>query len=350
MYATAIQGTWKKPLFSGLALAALWGCAYLLGPLAPFLALALPLVVCPAFAQGRTWLAMALPFVPMSAYWAGGGELTLGLLILLCPGLCLLVQLLSRRYRLSLHAEAALFAAAFAAGALGMLARVSAMLGGTLFSQLAEAVIAYIKQSVSGGSILYKLVSVGYLTVPDAYANTTALQLGNLIVLAPALQRELLNMLRLRLTEGFASYIPSLLVQGAVLTGLFAAMRAARARSLAHPGEAPPPRFAAFKLTRGEQGAMLILCVITLLTAFSANSFFSLLSSLTYAGFAAVYQLVGAAVLVAVLSARKPGGMALYGGLAAVLYLVFPIGLLMLGLVDQFAHLRDGGPKMPKEE
>jgi len=348
MDATAIPGAWKKPLWQGLAIAALWGLAYMFAPLAPFLALALPLFVCPAFAQGRAWFALLMPLAPATAYFAAGGDTALSLLIPLCPYLCLLVQALGRRYRLDLHAETAAYAAAFAAGAVGMLLRLGVMLGGPLFTQLADTAVNAVQQSVTGGNLLYKLVSLGYLTVPDAYADTAAIQLGNLILIAPSLRRELLNMLRLRLTEGLTGWIPSLLVQGAILVGLFSALRTERVRAR-KAGDAPP-RFAALRLTRGEQGAMLVLCVATLLTAFSDDAFLSLLSSLTYAGFSTVYQLLGAAVLITLLSARHPERAALYGLIAALLYLVFSVGLFMLGVVDQSIHLRDAGPNMPKEE
>ncbi len=348
MYATAIPGAWKKALWRGLAVAALWAVAYLFSPLAPLMALTLPLAVYPAFAQGYAWFAFALPLAPATAWFAAGGDAVLGLTIPLCPYLCLFADVLRRRYRLSLHGEAVASAGAFAVGAVAMLLRLSVLLGGSLFPRLAETVVASVGQSVTGGNLLYRLVSVGYLTVPETYADSAALQLGSLILIAPSLKQELLNMLRLRLTEGLTDWVPSLLVQGAVLVGGFSALSAARVRARKTGGELP--RFSAFRLTRQEQGAMLVLCIVTLLAAFAGDGFPALLSSLTYAGFSAVYQLLGAAVAVALLAARRPERIVWYGLLAAFLYIVFPIGLFMLGMVDQFVHLRGDGPQTPKEE
>jgi hypothetical protein len=348
MYATAIPGAWKKALWRSLAVVSLWACAYLFSPLAPLMALALPLAVCPAFAQGYAWFALALPLAPATAWFAAGGDPVLGLLIPLCPYLCLLANVYRRRYRLSLHGEAVACAGAFAVGAVGMLLRLSALLGGSLFPRLAETAVGTVQNSITGGNVLYSLVSVGYLTVPAVYADSAAIKLGNLILIAPSLKQELLNMLRLRLTEGLTDWVPSLLIQGAVLVGVFSALFAARARAK-KSGDASP-RFAAFSLSRAEQGAMLALCLVTLLAALAGTGFPALLSSLAYTGFSTVYQLLGAAVVVALLSGRRPKRTVWYGILAAVLYVVLPIGLFMLGMVDQFVHLRGDGPQLPKEE
>ncbi|MDD3214030.1 MAG: hypothetical protein PHY64_10155, partial [Eubacteriales bacterium] len=176
--------------------------------------------------------------------------------------------------------------------------------------------------------------------LPDAYTGSRAFQLGNLMFLNPSLERELLNMLRLRLSEGFASWIPSLLVQGALIIGVFTALLTAHSRARKTPGATPAPLFRSLKLTRTEQGYMLALCLITLLAGLVDNTFLSLLSTLTYAGFSTVYQLLGAAVLIAMLSRNHPQRAPIYGILSALIYLAVPIALFLLGLFDQFIRLR----------
>lgn len=344
MDAAAIPGTWKRTLWQSLAFAAFWGCAYLFSPFAPVMALALPLLVCPIFAQGYTFFSLSLPLAPMTAFLAAGGDTAIGILLPVCPYLCLMIISLGRRWRLNLHAEMAACAGAFGIGAMGMLFRIRLQLGGALFPKLADAIVGMIQNSVSGGSILYRLVNFGILTLPDAYTGTRAFQLGNLTLLNPSLQHELLNMLRLRLSEGFASWIPSLLVQGALIIGVFTALVTARTRASRTPGAPPPPRFASLKLSRTEQGYMLALCLITLIAGFTDNAFLTLLSALTYAGFSTVYQLLGAAVLIAILSRGHPQRAPLYGVLLALIYLAMPIALFLLGIFDQFVRLRGAEP------
>ena len=88
---------------------------------------------------------------------------------------------------------------------------------------------------------------------------------------------------------------------------------------------------------------MLALCIGTLLTSFSDSSLTSLLCVLLYATFTTVYQLLGAAVMVFSLSRRHPERKALYAVLAGILYLLFPVALFLLGVVDQFVNLRAFG-------
>jgi hypothetical protein len=350
MDATATRGTWKRTLWQSLVFVALWGVTYLFAPLAPFLSLLLALLVCPAFMRGEVWFAVCLPLASASAFLLSGGDMVLGLLTLSSPYLSLLAVSLSRNRRLSLHAQAVAIGAAFIVSALAMLTRFSAMLGGVLFSSLADAAVRTLEHSVMGGSVLYRLVSLGILSLPDVYANTHAFKLGNLVLLEPALQRELLNMLRLRLNEGLTSWVPSLLMQGALITGLFTALSSARAHGRGTTGVSDTPRFQDLQLSHTEQGALFILCILTLLAAFAGDSLLSLLSTLAYAAFAAVYQLLGAAVLISLLARRHPERATLYGFLAALLYLAFPIALFMLGLIEQFIHLRGETPYHPKEE
>ncbi len=347
MDATATRSAWKRNLWQGLVFAALWGVTYLFTPLAPFLSLLLALLVCPAFARGDVWFAVCLPLAPASAFLLSGGDLILGFLALSSPYLSLLATSLGNRRRLNLHAQAVAVSAAFVVSALAMLTRLGAMLGGVWYTSLADVAVRTLEHSAMGGSVLYRLVSLGILSLPDAYANTYALKLGNLVLLDPALQRELLNMLRLRLNEGLASWVPSLLMQGALATGLFAALSSVRARG---QGTSDAPHFRDLQLSRAEQGALFILCIVTLLAAFAGNSFLSLVSALAYAAFSAVYQLLGAAVLISLLARRHPERAVLYGFLAAFIYLAFPIVLFMLGLIDQFVHLRGETPYHPKEE
>ena len=340
MDATASLILWKKHLWQALAIGILFACAYLLPPLSLPVSLTLALIVCPAFIQGEVWFALGLPLAPMVAYLVTGGDILFALWIPLCPYLCLLTVSFAPRWRLSFSLEALLCVASYLIAALGMLARAGELLGGALIPQLADYATGKVQNSVMAGTILYKLTNIGFLTVPDAYRNAAGLQLGGMVVLNPLLQHELINMLRLRLNENLSVVIPSLLIQGALIVGLFTALftQRARAHKLGKPETAP--LFRTLHLPRREQGYMLAVCIGTVLTSFTDHSFVSLLCALLYAAFGAVYQLLGAAVLVFVLARRHPKRTVLYGFAATALYLLFPMALLLLGLADQFVNLR----------
>ena len=147
-------------------------------------------------------------------------------------------------------------------------------------------------------------------------------------------------MLLLRLNEGLAQWIPSVLMHGAVIMGLSTALATERARARHADASQPMPSFTLLRLSRREQGFMLALCVAIVLTSFSDNQVTSLVCSLMYAAFSAVYQLVGAAVMVFLFGKRHPSRVPLYGMLAAFLYLVFPVALFLLGVIDQFMNFR----------
>jgi hypothetical protein len=350
MDVTATSNTWKRVLRQSVAFAALWVCSYLFPPIAPFVSLLLPLIICPAFARGWLWFALGLPIAPLTAFLLGGGDWALVLMISVCPYLSLLLFAQARSRRIGLHAEIIGYFAAFVLGGLCMLARVSVLLGGDLFSQLSETIVSALQSSLQSGNILYRLVTLGVLAVPEAYADSAAIQLGNVILLDPGLQRELLNMLRLRLTESFTQWIPTYLMQGAVIVGVWTALLTARAHARRNAASQPTPAFRQLSLTRREQGYVLALCLIALVCGFMGSSLFSLLSTVTYAAFSAVYQLLGAAVAVEMLSRRHPNRLILYGLLIALVYLVVPFALFLLGVADQFLHLRGSNPNLPEEE
>ncbi|NLI22047.1 MAG: hypothetical protein GX418_10955 [Clostridiales bacterium] len=344
MDATATPGAWKRFVWQPLAFAALLGCVYLFAPLAFVLAFLLPLAVCPAMTEGKTWFALSVPLAPSLGYLLAGGDPIIGAMLPLFPFLCLPVVSFRRRLRISLVGETLLVTAAFVLSALAMLVRLSELINGPLFPGIAEYVVDTIRGSLYSGAILYRLTNAGVLTLPDAFANAMALQLGDLVWLHPALQTELLNMLRLRLNEAFTQWIPALLMQGGLLVGLLSTLAAERAR--ARRDGTVPPAFRQVRLSRREQGYVLVLCLGVVATSFSDQPVTALVCLLMYAAFSAVCQIQGAAVMVALLTRRHPGRAPLYGLLAALLYALFPLSLFILGVADQFVNLRAAGKRI----
>lgn len=349
MDATATLGTWKRYLWHTIAFGVLVGCVYLLPPLAFVVAFTLSLIVCPAFSDGDIWYALALPLAPAIGFFASGGDAYFSVLLTMFPYLCLLVVAAKQRWRMTFLMEILLCTGAFLLSALGMLIRLSELLGGPLFQSLSQYVVDWIQGSPLSGNILYQLTQFGFLTVPDAYRDTAAFQLGSFVLLNPPLQKELLNMLRLRLNEGFAQWIPSILMQGSIILGLFTALTTERARSRKATVPLPIPSFTLLRLSRREQRFMLALCIGIVLTSFSDNAVTSLVCALMYAAFVSVYQLLGAAIMVFTFSRRHPERAVLYGILAALIYLIFPVALFLLGVVDQFIKFRTSGIQ-PKDQ
>lgn len=312
--------------------------------------LLLPLVCCYLYGRGLMAVAFVLPLAPAAAFAYGGGDATLALLLLALPYLCLAAVLLARRLRWSFTTKTVLCIAAYLAIGLGMAAQVRHMLGVSLFSGLSGYAVAKLGASAQAGNLLYRLASFGYLAVPEGLRDVAGLQLGGYVLLNPVLQRELLNMLRLRLTESLYVWLPTLLVQGALILGLFAALLEGRGQAHAAANAAQAPLFRTLHLPRREQRYMLLLCIGTVLASFSSQSYAVLLCAVLYAAFSGVYQLLGAAVLIYQLGAKHPARAPLYGTLAAVLYAVFPLALFLLGLMDQFMRLRAPTQPQHKEE
>ena len=350
MDGVVIQGFWKRNLWQTLAAGLLLACAYAFPPAAAPISLLLPLAVCPAYAAGKLWFALGLPFGVLLAGVLGGGPLPLMAILPVAP--CLSLLAVSPRFhrQLSLGGQAIACSAAFLLAALSMIGYLSLRLGGPLFASLTETTVARLEGSAWSGNVLYRLVTFGFLPLPDAYRSTAALRLGDWILINPPLERELINMLRLRLSEGLSVWVPQLLMHGAAAVGLFTALGAERARVKRLDDQSAMPAFRTLRLTRPMQGGMLVLCLGTVLTSFSDLPLPSLICMLMYSAFAAVYQLLGAAVVVYLPATRHPRRVRLYGLLAVALYVLFPIALFLLGVADQFLNLRTASLNHQEEE
>lgn len=343
MDATAAVGLWKKTVWQAFLCAALFALCYEAPPLAFAAMFLLPLLVCPAFARGEFWFALGLPLMPPVAGALAGLPLSAALFTLLPAALTLVAVTAARAMRRDFTRITLWSIAAYLLAALALTAYLRARLGGALFSGMAEYAVSRVQASLWSGSILYRLTLMGYLPMPAAYQSAVGLPIGDFLLLNPLLQRELVNLLRLRLNEDLTVLVPQALMQGALVLGLFTTLRAERAR-LTRAGEPKAaPLFRTLHLPRREQRYMLALCIGIVLTSFTDSAFLSLLCTLMYAAFAGVYQLLGAAAMVYLMARNHPQRAALYGLLAAALFALFPLALFILGMADQFFHLRAAG-------
>ncbi len=350
MDATAPPDTWKRSLWQALALLAFLAGGYYVPLLSLAAACLLPLIVCPAFVKGHVWFALALPLAPMAAFIASGGDLYIGLMLPLFAYLCLLTISFCHRRRVSFTLTILLCIGAMIAASLTLALRLGNLLGTPLSLGLADYITGQVDHSLLSGSILYRLTASGFLAVPEAYRNVAGIQFGNYILLNPLLRHELLNMLHLRLQEGFTQWLPTLLMQGSITIGLFTAFFTERVYATRLGGRAAKPLFRTLHLPRREQRFMLVLCILMVLTAFSNHALGALLSTLFYTAFMTIYQLLGAAVMIFLLARRRPERLTLYGIAAALLFIIFPLVLFVLGMADQFIHLRTASLKHQEEE
>ena len=350
MEATAALAPWKKTLRNALLCGVVWLLSYLAPPLAPLAALALPLITYAMLTRGEDGWAILMPLMPSIALFAAGHDPVISLLLLLPSYLGFLPLRLSQRRVIPFSTVTLLCIAAVLFSALLMLMRLSVLLDGPLFSQLAQWFVTRLQGSINGDTLLYRMVSAGYLDLPAAYSKFAGVQLGSLVLLNPLLHRELINMLRLRLYEDISSYLPMLLMQGSVIIGLFSSIRVYNTLLRKVKPDAPPQLFRTLDIPKRTQGYLLALAIGTAVTSFSADPVVSLVCLLMYAAFSAVFELLGAAVLVFILARRKPKRAVWYGILAALLYVLFPLALFLLGVADQLMHLRASSLHHQEEE
>ncbi len=229
---------------------------------------------------------------------------------------------------------------------LPLLARASWLLDGALFAGLADLLTNTVGASDNCGSILYSLLNLGVLQAPAEYAGRAGLRIGQYVLLNPELRQELLNALRPRLEAWSEELIPSLLMQGSMIIGLFSALQTARVRVQ------PMHRlaFRTLRLPKPYRGYVLFLCVGSLLLQLGTTDVTQITCTLMYAAFVTVYRLLGAATLIDLLGRKNPARSALHGVLAAALYVLFPLALFLLGLADQVIGLRGKGLIHKEEE
>ena len=192
------------------------------------------------------------------------------------------------------------------------------------------------ESSPKGAQILIQLVQAGLLPAGNA-------------VLLPA--RQLLMSLELTVQNLLRALLPTLFVQGTVLSGLFTAFAMRRAEGAVVVVQAlqgngrkatvlVQPGFSLLMIPRGLGVFLMGAALLSLPMTSSANSLVCTLGQLFSAAFTTAFALQGAAVLICAMTARRPGHSAAAGCLAAALYVLFPLALLMTGVSEQFFHYR----------
>ncbi|MCL1855667.1 MAG: hypothetical protein FWF86_08030 [Clostridia bacterium] len=366
MHFAEASSPWKQWGIQFVYIALLLGCVLLIPLLSVPMAFFMPLLICPVRAPRSLFFRLLLPLAPCTGMLLAGTDFSLCLLLLPCAYLCIGVIRLNRFSRVPVTSIFLLLCLILLGTQALWWLRLGILLGGDLFPDLAEKTVESISQLSNSGNVLMQMVRVGLLALPAQSQNVTGFRLGNLVLLDPHLRIELLNALRFQLESLFRQGIPSLVVQCSLAVSLFTVLRTLRDRnkqsssatspvSCAKDREAnrqvsPYPSFRTLRLPPAFRGHILLLVVGSFALGLMEGPVPALMSSLMTAAFSSVYQLLGAAVVVHYIGAKRSSRLKLAAILAVVLYLTFPTLLFMLGLADQFLNLRAIVPSYQEEE
>lgn len=209
---------------------------------------------------------------------------------------------------------------------------------------LADRVEAFVMKHPQRTQFLYQAMSTGLLPVPKGYTHVTLLNL----MLDPVFLSELrlsLNSLVLRQAE---SNLLSLYVNVCIVLGLFTGLRVQRLRNAyllvdkSSPEKirvAMTPGFSMLTIPAGWHMVMAAFLLVYLL-CLGAEGYLNILSRLMYHTFETVYQLQGAAVVCSWFMHKDPDKRTLGGIVAAVLYVLAPFALFVMGCFEHMFPFR----------
>ena len=332
-----------------VALAVLAAAMFLFPALCLPLALLTPLFACLLLKSRMQWVAWASVAAPMAAALLDGQDGLFSASLLLPCGLALAVTCLPSEKRLGV--KGLLWYLGASTAALTMIVFcASYALGAPLSDALTQTLMRRVQNAENQGQLLYRFAQAGLAGVPKEYRQAGPLAYA----LDPVLIRQLLLSLEETVRRLLESLLPQAFVQAALLGGLFTALRVRRAEGVfvvveaAAPGNdgqrtarvAIQPGFRFLTIPPGLRRALVGMGMASLLLMYAEQSLLATLGLLFYTAFSAAFALQGAAVLVCTLAAKKPERLTAAGFLAAALYVLFPLALVLLGLSDSFVHYR----------
>lgn len=218
-------------------------------------------------------------------------------------------------------------------------------LGSPLWQTLSERLTARVENSAHADEWMLRLAAAGLLRLPKGYGT------GFARTIPGAFSKQLSMSLQLSLQALLRGGLPALWVQLSMLVGLFTCLRVSRfcdcfvIVEAVSPVErrarvSAPPGFARWTLPRSLCAPVLAAGVLSIGLLLSGGDFTATLGQLGYTLFRTAFMLEGAAVVVGLGSANDEDRKALWGALAALLYLITPSLLFLLGAADQLIHFR----------
>lgn len=315
----------------------------------------LPLFVCPLVGTPKQWAAIPVAVAPALVALLGGQPALYSLSLLFSCGAPVAAAALLRPSKSATAEAYAYFLSAYAFGMVMVLLGLRSLFPGELAAGIASGAAGWVEASPDGNLTLYRLTAAGFLPLPDRYGALGALS----FILDPGLSRQLLLSFQLRLTQLLRELLPMLTVQVCWLGGVLTALRVQRLnhayllvdeRHKEKVRLAVTPGFSMLRLPKAAHGALTAMALAGLCLFMVDSPWARQLALLLYTAFTAIYALAGAAALTGMLTAKKPSFKTAFGLLAAALYLLCPIALFMMGILDPLFNFRSGKPLQSKEE
>jgi hypothetical protein len=200
---------------------------------------------------------------------------------------------------------------------------------------LAEWATGWVMKHPQRTQLLYQAMSSGLLPVPEGFSNFTLLTL----TINPVFLHQLELEMHARFLSLIRTSIPSLVVEGGMIIGLFTALRVQKLRNayLLVDRENPQkvrialtPSFSMLRIPKGWNWKLLLFLIFYLLF-YGSGGVLSTMAVLLRNAFETLYQLQGAAVICAWLMRQDEDRRTLAGIAAAALYLLVPMALFIIG-------------------
>lgn len=367
MQATATRTSWKQIgmllIVAAFLLAAVLSVPWLCFPVA----LVLPLFLVPlAQSSYLTFLLGTLIIgIPSVALVSLTSDMTLAFCLTAIPLLNFFLSHFLARHRHPLGSAILWHTAATLAGQLLWWWRMGALLDGNLFVGLADALTRTLAAHPNGNALLFGLCQYGALNLPES-VHPIAYFLGSAVFNDSALRTETLNAFHFFIYSLGRQLIPSLTVQLSLIIGLFTALktvhfglafRSKPALSFTPQKSRPLVRradqletFSSLRLSRSTQGYLLALALSSLIFLRTGGDFPDMVGSTMLTAVTTAYSLLGASVLLYLLTKDRLKRTGFGAGFVAMLYLFTPTLLTLLGLFDQFLNLRIITPYHQEED
>lgn len=332
-------------------------CMALVPALCIPLGLMLPIFACPLVGIKKRWapvtVVAAVIAPPLIAFIVG--QPTLLALSLLCTcGAPVVVTLTLKPGKAATPAAFVYYLLAYGFSVIVVLASVRGMVGGELAAGISQRVASAVSASPDAGTTLYRMAASGLIDMPTGYDS------GSLALwLNPVLVRQMTLSLRLTLEASIRQLLPAAIVQACLLGSVFTTLRVQKLNHAyilvdeKHKERvtlATPPGFSMLRLPPKSNWALAGMAVIGFICLMSDSSWAYQLGLLLYACFQGCFGLLGASVLVGMLSIRKPDSKTTYGVLAAALYVLLPSVPIIIGIMDPLFHFRESARTKKEEE
>ena len=353
-----MEGIRMKPKQAVLAasvsgLAVLAAACFVIPECCALFAAVIPVIACPLVMHRQEpvcWAAAAAPAAAAFVTLGGNERMLPYVLSLLLPGMLpmLITRLVPMPRRMGPRgflwyiSAAAVSLTAVAAGA-------GYLLEGPLQTVIADNLTERIGASPQAGLILYRLAASGLVSIPENFPRSEIL----LHVLEPLMVRQMLLSFHLTVEMLLGNALPSLMVQGVLLTGLFTALRLERMNGVVlmvgsdpqKPSEkktivAVPPGFAMLAMPGHLRMALLVMAFASAVLMGSAGALENTVGLLMYHTFTVCFQLQGAAAASGMVLLKHPEKRILIGVLTAAVYVMAPMALFLIGVTDQVFHYR----------